>query len=279
MTRRQIDDRTKRRALSLADSGRLTRQEIADQLGIGRSTVQKIIATRDKHGHKAVFSRKKDGPRRRLTPEEEKKVLSLIVNVPPASRTTRTKHPLDRSFVWTWKQVADLIETETGKKLSRSTVLRLLNKWGIWAALPNGPEVWRHALESCPTGSKLFYDTGTWRIGIVWVSHYTLPIKVDLWSSQETLKLIGRKDFTLLTGLYRRGERCFAVIAGAHSQGMVRFFAKVLQYEHGFSDSLYVLLPRTRSSKPSVELYDGIDASFEFRKALMNQRETWAEGE
>ena len=118
----------RRRAVALVDCGK-TRQEAAAAVGVNRRFVGEWVKARDEGGDRAL-----DGGKRGRRPGEQ-----LALKDRDAARIRRRiadKCPdqLKLPFaLWTREAVAELIERETGIRLSRQAVSVYLKRWGFTA--------------------------------------------------------------------------------------------------------------------------------------------------
>ena len=121
----------RRRAVALVDCGK-TRQEAAAAVGVNRRFVGEWVKARDEGGDRAL-----DGGKRGRRPGEQ-----LALKDRDAAQIRRRiadKCPdqLKLPFaLWTREAVAELIERETGIRLSRQAVSVYLKRWGFTAQRP-----------------------------------------------------------------------------------------------------------------------------------------------
>src|ERR1700693_2905628 len=121
----------RRRAVGLVDAGK-SRREAAAAVGVNRRFVGEWVKARDEGGDKAL-----DGGKRGRRPGEQ-----LALKDRDAARIRRLiadKCPdqLKLPFaLWTREAVAELIERETGIRLSRQAVSVYLKRWGFTAQRP-----------------------------------------------------------------------------------------------------------------------------------------------
>jgi transposase len=114
----------RRRAVAMVDAGK-TRQEAADTVKVSRRFVGKWVAARDEGGDAAL-----EGGRRGRRPGEQ-----MVLAEKDAARirrkiTDKCPDQLKLPFaLWTREAVRDLIERETGVKLSLQSVSDYMKRW------------------------------------------------------------------------------------------------------------------------------------------------------
>ena len=109
------------RILQLLDQG-LTQREVAEQVGCGRSTVQRVCETFSAEGFEAVFSRKPvSGRPKRLDKEGQQRLIELAGTEAPDGQDRWTLHGL----------VEELVDQGVTESISTNTVQRILRECGI----------------------------------------------------------------------------------------------------------------------------------------------------
>jgi transposase len=115
-----LEDR-RRRALALVDSG-CTLNEAARRIGCSSSSVVYWFHARRQGGEKALRVRFSSGRPRKLTPQQERRLIQLLVQG-PLQRGYRTN-------VWTSKRIAQLIKEEFGISYHSNHIGRLMFRLG-----------------------------------------------------------------------------------------------------------------------------------------------------
>lgn len=121
----------RRRAVAMVDAGK-TRQEAASAVGVSRRFVGKWVDVRDAQGDAAL-----DGGKRGRRPGEQMVLPAKAANRIRGKITDKCPDQLKLPFsLWTREAVQDLIERETGLKLSLQSVSDYLKRWGFTAQRP-----------------------------------------------------------------------------------------------------------------------------------------------
>jgi transposase len=121
----------RRRAVAMVDAGK-TRQEAASAVGVSRRFVGKWVDVRDARGDAAL-----DGGKRGRRPGEQMVLPAKAANRIRGKITDKCPDQLKLPFsLWTREAVQDLIERETGLKLSLQSVSDYLKRWGFTAQRP-----------------------------------------------------------------------------------------------------------------------------------------------
>ena len=279
-------DRLRMRAITLAQKGSLSRAEIAAKLEISRSTLQKWLALYEKAGSRGLKRKRKLGSPRSLTHDEQALILSRIVCIPPRN-VRRDGDSKLQGLTWTWRKAQELVFEQLERRPTRTTVVRYLANWNLWPSIPNLDEQFAEARRQLPPDNSLGFGSTRRRVGLVCAQPYALPFKVDLSRTNLTRRSSRRKDFTILTAMFGRSDRCFAVMSGAYSLDMVRSFADFLEFDHCYRDDLYLISPHHRSRRRPIP-FSGHDSivlhhqrlrQWQRENAKANSDETWDHGE
>ena len=117
--------RTRLHAILLALQGK-NRMEIAQALGYSTRGVSQVVQRWNEGGVEALKDRrhKNPGPKPKLTPEEQEKVLAALQAPPPDGG------------LWSGPKLRDWVERELGKRLSLSPIYRLLREMGFSLRVP-----------------------------------------------------------------------------------------------------------------------------------------------
>ena len=121
----------RRRAVGLVDAGK-SRQEAAAAVGVNRRFVGEWVKARDEGGDRALEGGKRGrrpGEQLALKDKDAARIRRLIADKCP----DQLKLPF---ALWTREAVAELIERETGIRLSRQAVSVYLKRWGFTAQRP-----------------------------------------------------------------------------------------------------------------------------------------------
>ena len=127
----------------------MTYKAIADQVGVHPLTVGRWIAKYREGGMKALLAQtrgRREGAGRQLTPAEEDRLQTLLVD--------KTPDQLELSYaLWTRQAVQQLIQQETGKTVPIRTVGEYLRRWGFTVQKPR-----KQAYEQRPAEVKRWLD-------------------------------------------------------------------------------------------------------------------------
>ncbi len=110
------------RAIELRRSGWRV-SEIAAAFGMNRRAVTRWFTAYKRGGRRALLSKKAPGPKPKLSARESAKIISSI-------RSPATKFGF-KTPAWSYWKVQHLIWKFTGKKLSISSIWRLLRRHGV----------------------------------------------------------------------------------------------------------------------------------------------------
>ncbi len=136
------------RAVRMLESG-LSHQKVAEMLEVSRTTVTAWWGVYRREGLDGLDIKKRGrmlGDKRRLTPEQERRIQKLIVDKTP----DQLKMPF---ALWTRKAIGLLIEQEYGVKLPVRTMGLYLKRWGFTPQKPI-----RKAYEQQPEVVKRWLD-------------------------------------------------------------------------------------------------------------------------
>ena len=121
----------KKVALRLRRKGRRV-SEICEITGLADQTVRNTFKAYDEGGIEAIRPKvrgRRKGQKRRLSPEQEKEIVNLIVDHDPAQLKFKC-------CMWTRDSVQELIERKYGIKLPIRTVGEYLKRWGFTVQRP-----------------------------------------------------------------------------------------------------------------------------------------------
>ena len=131
----------RRRAVFLVDAGK-TRREAAEAVGVSRRFVGKWVHARDEQGDAVLY-----GGRRGRRPGEQMVLTAKVAERIRRKITDKCPDQLKLPFaLWTRVAVRDLIERETGVKLSLQSVSDYLKRWGFTPQRPAKQATERSAL-------------------------------------------------------------------------------------------------------------------------------------
>lgn len=121
----------RRRAVLMVDAGK-TRHEAAEAIGVSRRFVGKWVHARDEQGDAAL-----DGGKRGRRSGEQMVLTAKVAERIRRKITDKCPDQLKLPFaLWTRVAVRDLIERETGVKLSLQSVSDYLKRWGFTPQRP-----------------------------------------------------------------------------------------------------------------------------------------------
>jgi len=136
---RSAQDAVRRKAVQAVVSGRMTHTAAAEIFGVTRTSVCLWVNAYRKQGEIALQSKRKGRPSGgKLTNAQEKCIRKSVLGKNPE----QLRLP---GLLWTRDLVSELIERRFGVTLSRWTVGRYLNRWGLTAQKPA-----KRALEQNP---------------------------------------------------------------------------------------------------------------------------------
>jgi transposase len=136
---RSAQDAVRRKAVQAVVSGRMTQTETAEVFGVTRTSVCLWVKAYRKGGENALQSRCKGRPcGGKLTSRQAESIRKSVLGKNPG----QLRLP---GLLWTRDLVSELIERRFGVSLSRWTVGRYLNQWGLTVQKPA-----KRALEQNP---------------------------------------------------------------------------------------------------------------------------------
>lgn len=116
------------RAIELHENGKKI-NDIADFFGVHRCAVSHWITTYNRHGKKALESKKAKGPEYKLSDKEIKEILAML-------NDDATIYGFETPL-WTCKKVQQMILKKTDKKIHTTNIMRLFRKLNL---SPQKPE-------------------------------------------------------------------------------------------------------------------------------------------
>ena len=127
---RSAQDAVRRKAVQAVVSGRMTQTTASEIFGVTRTSVCLWVNAYRKHGETALQSKRKGRPSGgKLTSAQEKSIRKSVLGENPE----QLRLP---GLLWTRDLVSELIERRFGVTLSRWTVGRYLNRWGLTVQKP-----------------------------------------------------------------------------------------------------------------------------------------------
>ena len=126
----------KKVALKLRREGKKVR-EICEITGLSDKTVRMAFAAYDEGGSAAIKPKRrgrKTGEKRHMTPEQEKEIISLLVDHNPEQYKIK-------GCLWTRDSVRELIQQKYGLEMPIRTVGEYLRRWGLTIQRPSKQEM------------------------------------------------------------------------------------------------------------------------------------------